>query len=278
MSEFLLNVARRGAGLPAAVSPRRPPRDAELPADPEPLAVEAEAAPGVATDDAEPPSVAEPRLSEEIPRPVPAVRPGPERARSTRMTADRPQEPVIALPRASRVERSGDGPSLLPVAPAAGDVSPAVPSTMPASVAPTTPAVPPATTEVRGEPAARPPAPPTVRPTWNGPRPDPIDSRAAPAPGPPPVRELAAEERALPADLPADDPILAPVRLLPATAPVAWPVADPAPAAPHVDVRIGRIEILPPPAAAPPLVAPRRQPRGFAAETSSRSYRDRRWY
>ena len=286
MSDFLLNVVRRGAGLPAAVSPRTRPRHEGPPADAEALAVDADAAPDVATDRDEPLPVAEPRMSGAVPEPVLAVRPAPERASITRMMPDRPHDAVIAPPRVSREEPQGDDRSLLRAAPHAGNVSPTVPSAVPPSVEPeTTPAVRPATTALWNEAVASPPAAPTVRPTSIDPRLDPVDSVAAPAPGPrsvstpPPILEPVAEQRAIVADRPADGPMLAPVRLQPATTPaVAWPVAGPAPDAPRVDVRIGRIEILPPPAAAPPPAAPRRQPRGFAAETSARSYRDRRWY
>jgi hypothetical protein len=81
------------------------------------------------------------------------------------------------------------------------------------------------------------------------------------------------------ADHPADGSTITPVQLKPATAPaLEWPAAAPALETPRVDVRIGRIEILPAPLAVPPPSTPRRPARGFAEATSARSYRDRRWY
>ena len=186
------------------------------------------------------------------------------------MTADRPPDAVLVPPRASQVERPGD-PSFLPVVPLAGDVSSTV--TMPSSAAPgTTPAVRPAATANPKESAASPPAPPTARPAGNEPRPDQIDSQAAAAPGPPSVyaagRSRARERSGRARPVAARDGLCG---RLACRRPRAGD-------APRREVRIGRIEILPPPAAAVPPAAPRRQPRGFATGTSSRRYRDRRWY
>ena len=77
MTDFLASVALRGAGLSAAVSPRRRLRDAELSVDAEPLAaVDADTAPGVATDGNDPRPVTEPRSNGPIPEPVLGSGPG----------------------------------------------------------------------------------------------------------------------------------------------------------------------------------------------------------
>ena len=286
MSDFLRAVVRRGAGLPAAVLPRTRPLDEALQTDAESRAVDADAARDVATDGDEPLAVAEPRASAVVPETVRPAGPAPERPDITPITPDRPHDAVTVAPHPLPRERPGDDRSLRRVAPTAGEVSPTVSLEAPSAVVSgTTPAVRPATPAPSKEAALSPPAPSAVRLTSIEPRRDPIASVAAPAPAPQsvstpsPVDEFTDEQRSVLADLPADEPIFAPVRLQPATAPaIAWPVAVRAPEAPHVDVHIGRIEILPPPAAVAPAAAPRRQPRGFAAETSSRSYRDRRWY
>jgi hypothetical protein len=259
VSDFLLNVARRGAGLPAAVSPRqRPPHEEPLLEDAAASTVEAGRVPEAVADPDEPHMPVEPGPSGAVPEPAPPSR-APNRVSVTRMTPERPAETTATPSRPPREERP----------PVQRTVARAAPRTT-----------------VSAE-AAPEPAQPTVRAPSLGPRPRPKDVQQEVASTPPPrftstpsaVHEPVAEQRPIPAEHPADPATLVPVRVQPATAPaLAWPVADPTLVAPHVDVRIGRIEILPAPPAVPLPSAPRRQPRGFAAETSSRSYRDRRWY
>jgi hypothetical protein len=84
---------------------------------------------------------------------------------------------------------------------------------------------------------------------------------------------------------PADDRPATPFGRLEGRAPAATPglvrhlpsAPAEAPAeAPTIEVRIGSIEILPPPS--PPAPRPRREPRGFGDVALTRRHLDRRWY
>jgi hypothetical protein len=266
MSDFLVNLLRRGAGLQPVATPRRP----DLPAEMEETAPRddrreaGDGLPALAAQAGAAPEIDGRRPDEEALQPPPAAArpvPGPPAgglpparptaaASATARVAERreegrhPQAPVLAsapppaersTEAARRPPRPGDAPAPgddlrepRPPLPAAEIATPALARTADVAAAPTSPA-PPAT-----------PVPP-----------------AAPA-------------RALPA---ARSPLAA---LTPDRPPSGPRVSDPAGGEeePRIEVRIGRIEIRTPLASAP---APRRAPRGFAEHALARRYLDRRW-
>jgi hypothetical protein len=281
VSDFLLNVVRRGAGLPPAVSPRpRVQHEEPRAEEKEPPALETEGAHGSVADRDEERAPAEPRASGAVGEHASPPRPAREPV-SLAPVAHAPHPDATAtMPGARR------GPSSAVERPLSHVPTP--PRSAPSTVPPATPSpvaaqapvgVRPATAASAGKADGFPPARQAPPPASTSPPPDEVARTAVLTPLQP--RESTSSRGSEPdVDLrPVHGSTLAAGRLRPATAPaLEWPVAVPAPEAPRVDVRIGRIEILPAPLAVPPPSVPRRQPRGFAEETPARSYRDRRWY
>lgn len=284
MSEFLLNVVRRGAGLPTAVAPRERRTDEEPSEDAlERVTVEAGPVPGVTPVRSERPAP-QPPATAPAPEPAPLAPSGTDRSAVSRTTPERRSGTFATAAGASRqASPRAERPFTRVQAPSEETASAGAP-TVPTTSAGHAPSAP---QPMAPAPAAQAVAPlrplPALPRESAGPRTGHVP-RVAASPvssiePPPGLRHSASAEPPSPEDKAAGEgPPRAPARVQPAAAPVlAWPVADSLPA-PRVDVHIGRIEILPPAVAAPPPSPPRRRPRGFAEHASARSHRDRRWY
>jgi hypothetical protein len=133
------------------------------------------------------------------------------------------------------------------------------------------------------------PAPSIVAPS---PAPSPIETRSSP-----PARELIGVQRTPHRDPPPEPPreshdstprplaaaALEPqlraqlARTVSPAARIVWPALPATPPAARVDVHIGRVEVINPPAAAPPSPPMRRVPAGFDAFAAVRRHWSRRW-
>lgn len=279
MSDFVVNLVRRGAGLASSVSPRKlaweealvgAETGAEERIDPAP---EAGPSPEDPTARVSPPEVCAP----EVPEREPALRP----------SSTPPARPIAAAPPARAITIAAS-PSLAPgprplETPSRAPVpdSSAAPSPRPRDAPPPSPvrsrlrAIAAGVDSRPSREAGQRETPPPVRlerpaapPAWpRANRPDPtLDLAEVPIPEGQSQRE----------DSPPIGTPSSPVRPS-APPPLPWTRVSATPEVPRVEVKIGRVEILPAPLPLPPLT-PRREPRGFAEQALARSYRDRRWY
>lgn len=269
MSDFLVRLAARAAGLAPGAAPRPPDLLAGLLA-PEPEVEEAPEAGLLAEPRSRVPSPAAPAAEQSArpapawapaseappaarpPSPEPVVKPAPTRAAPAPPLAPREARVAAAEPAPRGAERVTD--QSRPSAP----VGPAMDQGMETNVSPPDP---PRRTPRPIRPAAR----------WQP---------KADAGGPPMgLRGIEAT-----ADRPVDwDPQPAPLPVVaaaPPPAPLAWPAEAARARAeePGIQVRIGRIELVAPPPAAPEPQRPARAPRGFRDRGLSRRHLDRRWY
>lgn len=283
MSDFLLNVARRAAGIAPAAASIEPAAAPALDAWAGPEALEEGVEETVA-----PVPRAEPGHASTLETQVPMPRGETDGPHETR-PAERGPRPRSAEPVPSARRASGEG-EQAPVR-AASPVRPTATEHAPAVVAPRSAGVPPASPDEprKGGRDAR--APAEIRPAATAP------AVAAPAPAPtsarhsqvPPTTARPAPEaaRAVAPQSPereAAPPAPSPATLRPrVTAEQPLPrqqAADraAAPSEPRIEVRIGRIdvEIAAPPVVAPAAAAPvRERPRGFDAYARLRAYGER---
>lgn len=248
MSDFLVNIVRRGAGLAAGVAPAPPQLGAvaDIASSLSPVPAEPEGGP---TSGGQGSSVTAPPVTfaRALPRVLP---PSPAPLEKTDLWR---QEPTSS-------SRSPEAPHAAPSpspSPSQVQVSPEGLAHPPEATAPA-PAQP--------EPRSRPPVPESrVPPVSLAP-----NSSSSPEDGASP---RAARPRAEP-------PAPAPGRLGTAHA-----ASERTPETPRVQVRIGRVEIRvskpaarPSPPPAPKAPAGSRGPRGFSEHSLARRYLDRRWY
>jgi hypothetical protein len=280
VSDFLVRLARRAAGVAPTAIPRPPDLPAELlvpVADREdaigertaewPATADAEgvepAAPGAPTPAEPAPPFSPPvrveaalpqttlRPARETEAPAPVTREGPpSEVPPLVATVPRPPEPVAVLAREEARREESAEPAVFaePQARGAEPETRVLPAPRPVDVMP-------ARTEADREDEGD----------------DPLVVVVAPVPptGEPDARRSDFAEAPLPM-----------VSAGPAPAPVAWPAegreADPEPS---IQVHIGRIELVPPPPPPPSIpAAPRRVPRGFGEMGMARRHLDRRWY
>ena len=258
MSNFLLNLLRRGAGLPSIVAPRMPDLPSDLLGRVGSEILETESAGGtpnlptsrmVRSSDAQTISVSPSgrvRPSREERPTVPDAQPERpvERTESSRVALH--TEALTESNTAPRTERAR------PLAPSPEESRPREASSVVSAVKHTTP---------EGRP--------------------PRDQDAATFPAPPEHSASRRVDAPTGTVVPARQPLSA---LLPPSAIGMLREGeqvsdrDEREPEPHIEVRIGRIEIRPPAAAPPPMRATRRPPRGFQTYASARRALDRRWY
>ena len=279
MSDFLVNLLRRGAGLPSVVVPRRPDLAAELSR----LGDLENEDGGLVTASTNPPAT------------EPVNGPGNP---STSVPA--PSGHAQALSREHRAAPAADGEPLvvraasLPVTPVCDEP--------PAAISPASP-LGHARRGQQGTPGFRQPVSSSTAPAEGPVTPNPeVQSIACPTAPIPLAPRVAApsEARAHGAASPlghsaAHGVDAAPLASspVPSTTPSSLPLTSIAasreaalqvlesghgPVEPRIEVRIGRIEIRPAPASPPPAQAPRRSPRGFQGHALARRSVDRRWY
>jgi len=271
VSDFLVNVVRRGAGLAPAVRPR--PHEEPIPAAPLPAELEEERVPA-------PPPI-HPETSAGVERPSGersrgeigrAAGPGP----AGRLPLEgRPVDPLISppTPRPSAMPadaRSASAPVAVR-APAAPDPAPRLvraaegepPPSQPDRLARTL------TGPEHGDhtEATAAPARDARRATGRG-----EESDVAEEPHPSVERGARGTERSIQEPVP-------PIAPAPGPPPITLPAPQAAESAGRqIVVRIGRIEVSAPPAPAPVPPPARRTPRGFSEQAVARGHGGRRWY
>lgn len=291
MSDFVLRLARRAAGLAPTAVPRPPDLPPELlgeAGNEEPEMVDAwPAAPASAETrsvEAHFPSPAR------LPPLVDGTAPARPSAPDARAAVEVPATPRAAIGDADRSSRPEPAPR--------AEVRPALPPPVPTPIvaAMPDPRMAPAHPSARdGEPAA-------ARELAEVATPAAVIARAEPRAAPEPLAAVD-EPRVFESDGKASDPppLVTMVLAEPSTrgaeeegrreAPLpvvaaapseaehpAWPQAREAQEEPRIEVHIGRIELAPPPPVFAPPPAPARVPRGFGEQRLARRHLDRRWY
>ena len=265
MNDFLVNVVRRGAGLPPVLSPEPSTAPDFSGVCREPLGGEADSPPPAPVP---PPAAPEPTLipdiqrSAEPPAPAAFIAPLVSAPASSSLVTPEPLADEVEPPSGIRAPRSDPGrepqhaqeTNRPPLEPARSGEAPRDPIT-------------------GGE--APEPAPPVLeprQPSSHGGTPAPLVTPRRETPEPPPLRAEGSAQVA-PRSLGSWGPGGPPVRLDPAK-------QAPAPATetPRIQIKIGRVEVRvakPPPAATP---RPPERARGFGDYSLARLYLDRVWY